>query len=43
MYNFLLKRKLKDEKIATLESLIKSNPDVRELKREHPLLADLVK
>ena len=33
MYNFLLKRKLKDEKIATLESFIKSNPDVRELKR----------
>ena len=33
MYNFLLNRKLKDEKIATLESFIKSNPDVRELKR----------
>ena len=33
MYNFLLERKLKDEKIATLESFIKSNPDVRELKR----------
>ena len=29
----LLKRKLKYVKIATLESLIESNPDVRELKR----------
>ena len=33
MYNFLLERKLKDEEIAALESLIESNPDVRELKR----------
>ena len=33
MYNFPLKRKLKDEEIAALESLIESNPDARELKR----------
>jgi transposase len=33
MHNFLLERKIKDEEIATLESFIKSNPDVRELKR----------
>ena len=33
MYSFSLERKLKDEEIAALESLIESNPDVRELKR----------
>ena len=33
MYNFLLQQKLKDEEIAVLEYFVKSNPDVRELKR----------
>ena len=33
MYSFSIERKLKDEEIAALESLIESNPDVRELKR----------
>ena len=34
MYSFSLERKFKDEEIAALESLIESNPDVRELKRD---------
>jgi hypothetical protein len=33
MDNFLLIQKQKDEEIASLDSLIKSNPDPRELKR----------
>ena len=33
MYNFSLQQKLKDEEIAVLEYFVKSNPDVRELKR----------
>jgi len=33
MYNLSLKQKLRDEEIAILESFVKSNPDVRELKR----------
>ncbi len=33
MHNFLLERKIKDEEIAALAAFIKSNPDVRELKR----------
>jgi hypothetical protein len=33
MDNFLLIQKQKDEEIASLDSLIKSNPDLRELKR----------
>jgi transposase len=33
MHNFLLIQKQKDEEIASLDTLIKSNPDPRELKR----------
>jgi hypothetical protein len=33
MYNLLLIQKQKDEEIASLDTLIKSNPDPRELKR----------
>ena len=33
MYNFSLQQKLKDEEIAVLEYFVKSNPNVRELKR----------